>query len=110
MTRKPQSVKLVQTTPREKPSAAPEYPPVESHPPRKWELDLRVPLATIIVLVVQTVGVIWWAADASGRLSRAEADIAALSDVDERLVRIETISEQDHATLGRIEDRLNDRR
>lgn len=107
MTQRTQSAKLEQITPRAKRSAAPEYrQPVESHSPRKWELDLRVPLATLLMLLVQTVGVIWWAADTSGRLSRAEADIAQLSNVGERMVRVETLTEQNQESLERIEDRL----
>ena len=32
---------------------------------KKWSIGREIPIATIVVLVIQTVGVIWWAATIS---------------------------------------------
>jgi hypothetical protein len=39
---------------------------------RKWHVEKSVPLATIAMLMLQTAGVIWWAASTSARLEYLE--------------------------------------
>jgi NAD-specific glutamate dehydrogenase len=43
-----------------------------------WHLDKKVPLALILAMAVQTVGVIWWAASLSTRVDHQERQIAGL--------------------------------
>ena len=43
-----------------------------------WHLGKEVPIATIIVLILQTAGVIWWAATTSAKVDfMKEANVAA---------------------------------
>jgi hypothetical protein len=43
-----------------------------------WHLDKKVPLALIMAMAIQTVGVIWWAASLSTRVDHQEREIASL--------------------------------
>lgn len=43
-----------------------------------WHLDKKVPLALILAMAIQTVGVIWWAASLSTRVEHQERQIAGL--------------------------------
>ena len=45
---------------------------------RKWHVGKEIPIATIAVLIAQTVGVIWWAASTSAKVDfMKEAAVAA---------------------------------
>lgn len=67
-----------------------------------WHLDKRVPIAMIAAIVIQTTGIIWWAASMQAQVNANSREIQEQSDTRERLVRIETI-------LERLERRLGDR-
>jgi Tfp pilus assembly protein PilO len=65
-----------------------------------WSLDKKVPLALILTVIIQTIGVSWWAATLSGqvnylenRVTKAEATMEreALSSrlASDRLIRVE---------------------
>lgn len=56
---------------------------------RQWHLDKRVPLALIITIVVQTIGVSWWAATTSIRLEMVERKMDAAAPQAERLIRLD---------------------
>lgn len=66
-----------------------------------WHLDKRVPLAIIMTIVMQSCGLIWWAASLENRvvtLERASNDVAAdlasralvTGRQDQSIVRLET--------------------
>jgi len=50
----------------------------------KWHLDKRVPLALIILILVQTGSAIWWAAAVSGSISAIEKRVDFLDEVNRR--------------------------
>jgi len=56
----------------------------------QWHLDKRVPLALIGTLAMQTIVVVWWAANASARLDALEKKVESAAPQVERLVRVET--------------------
>jgi hypothetical protein len=41
----------------------------------KWHVDRRVPLATLIALIIQTSGMVWWASSLSSTVDRNSKDI-----------------------------------
>lgn len=47
-----------------------------------WHLDKKVPLALIMAMALQTLGVIWWAASLSTRVDHQERQIIALNASD----------------------------
>lgn len=50
-----------------------------------WHLDKRVPVAIIVALIMQTSGMVWWAAQASERLNSVERTIAQAAPQADRL-------------------------
>jgi uncharacterized membrane protein len=66
-----------------------------------WHLDKRVPVAMIFAILMQTIGIVWWAATIG-------ADVAQLktSDVrqDSRIESIQSIAGTQAVQLGRIEE------
>ena len=54
-----------------------------------WHLDKRVPLALIVTIFIQTVGIVWWAASISQRVDQIEKRQIERSAQSERLVRVE---------------------
>lgn len=43
-----------------------------------WHLDKKVPLALILALIVQTAGMVWWAASLSSRVQQHTGEITTL--------------------------------
>jgi chemotaxis signal transduction protein len=58
-----------------------------------WHLDKRVPIALIVVIMLQTVTLGVWVGSVQERVARNERDIESASDVGERLARVETLLE-----------------
>lgn len=58
-----------------------------------WSVDRRIPIALVLALFMQTCGFVWWAAQASLRLTEVERVVAAVSattaPIDIRLARVE---------------------
>jgi hypothetical protein len=46
-----------------------------------WHLDKRVPIALILALVMQTAGMVWWAAGLTHRVDQHAREIAALASL-----------------------------
>lgn len=68
---------------------------------QRWHADKRVPLATIAALLIQTAGVVWWAATINANVASLTADqqedrlrIAANSNAVATLTRSEAATEQ----------------
>ncbi len=55
----------------------------------RWHLDRRVPIALILALFIQTVGVVWWAATTDARVGQLES---SLTSMDRRLSDQEALS------------------
>lgn len=49
-----------------------------------WSLDKKVPLALIIALIIQTVGISWWAATLSSQVTYLESRVTKAEVVIER--------------------------
>lgn len=97
----------------------------ESH----WSVDRRVPLATLLALVIQTGGMVWWAATLQSTVDvhskviedfrvngtpGVRYEMATLkqktTNLDERLDRIETSLDKLNDKLERLLDDRRDRR
>lgn len=48
-------------------------------PPEPWHLDRRVPIALIVTLSMQTMGMVWWASGLAHRVDQAEQQISVLA-------------------------------
>ena len=46
--------------------------------PAQWHLDKRVPISIIIAMLLQTVGMVWWAASLSSRVEQHGREINSL--------------------------------
>lgn len=68
---------------------------------RQWVIDKHIPVALIVMLMMQTGGALWWAASISGRVDVLErqttagatavvATATASATLSERLVKLET--------------------
>jgi len=66
---------------------------VDSEQRRRWHIGKEIPLAVIATLIVQTTGVVWWAAGITHNSEKQTAAIATLTvtvaSMDERLRLIE---------------------
>lgn len=49
-----------------------------------WHLDKKVPLALILTMALQTLGVIWWAASLSTRVDHQERQIVSLVSAEQQ--------------------------
>ncbi len=58
-------------------------------PAGHWHLDRRVPVALIATLVLQTIGVVWWAATISARVDAIERRLFEMQGFSARLARLE---------------------
>lgn len=56
----------------------------------QWHLDKKVPIALILAIIMQTSGMVWWAASAAERLNALERKAEAVAPQAERLARVET--------------------
>ena len=54
-----------------------------------WSIDRKVPLALVITLLIQTGGVVWWAASTNQRLSSVETKLEMTAPQGDRLTRVE---------------------
>ncbi len=71
---------------------------------RDWYLDKRVPVALIIAIVTQTIGIVWWAATLSARVDGIQERISGMTGYASRLARLE---ERQLAVTGRL-DRIEE--
>lgn len=67
---------------------------------RKWHIGKEIPIATIVVLVIQTAGVIWWAASTS-----AKVDFMRESNLTAQIVQTAVDRKQDEESQ-RSESRI----
>lgn len=68
-----------------------------------WHLDKRVPLALIVTLLVQTAGIVWWAAGMEHRVSEHQRRIASLEQFD---VQSSSEARRVSELLARLDERL----
>ena len=70
---------------------------------KHWHLDRRVPIALIITIIMQTIGIVWWAASLSARVETLEHRFAELATYQARIVRLEEKQNAVYQRLDRIE-------
>lgn len=62
-----------------------------------WTVDKRIPLALVITIVLQTGGLVWWAATISSRVAVLEQfrieQVPAASSREGRIIRLETLAQ-----------------
>ncbi|HHI81959.1 MAG TPA: hypothetical protein ENJ99_02290 [Rhizobiales bacterium] len=68
-----------------------------------WHLDRRVPVALITAIMMQTIGIVWWAATLSARVDVLEERIRAARTNETRIVRLEANQTAVYQRLDRIE-------
>jgi ubiquinone biosynthesis protein UbiJ len=73
------------------------------------KIDLRITLALIVAMVLQTAGALIWMGHAAERLTNAERAVAAQPEASERLARVEEQLGEVRRSLARIEQRLEER-
>jgi hypothetical protein len=68
-----------------------------------WTVDKRVPLALILALMGQTIGVVWWAASLQSTISEHGRRIVVMEAADARMTtEAQRVSEQ----LARLDERM----
>ncbi len=72
-----------------------------------WHLDRKVPIALIVTIIVQTAGIVWWAANVDTRLAVIEKTDAAQGGYADRLTRLESAKEDVSRRLDRIEVKID---
>lgn len=70
---------------------------------RHWSLDRRIPLALIVVLVMQSAAIIYWAAGIEARVEQSEDAIDRFRPRVEALERGQGIT---NTAIARVEERL----
>ena len=70
-------------------------------------LDMKIPLALIVTVVVQTGGALLWAGGEAQRVTEVERRLDKQQGVSERLARLEAEAESTGAALARIEAKLD---
>jgi len=70
---------------------------------RNWHLDKRVPVALIVTIVMQTIGIVWWAASISARVEVLERRLDEARHNQSRIVRLEANQNAVYQRLDRIE-------
>jgi hypothetical protein len=75
---------------------------------RKWfEIERKIPLALVFGFILQTGGALFWAGAAAERIARVEQMSSENARVIERVVRLEERVASMHASLSRIEGKLD---
>jgi len=68
-----------------------------------FHIDKRVPIALIVTIVVQTAGIVWWAAGIQATQEQAAVNVAR---IETRVDRIDTARDDLNTRVIRIEEKL----
>lgn len=68
-----------------------------------FHIDKRVPIALIVTIVVQTAGIVWWAAGIQAAQEQAAVNVAR---IETRVDRIDTARDDLNTRVIRIEEKL----
>lgn len=93
----------------------------DNKPSEPWHLDKRVPIALIIAIAMQTMGIVWWASSLDHRVRTIEREVMALMQADsvqrdelrrttEYLARLDERVSQMMGVLREMRDELRARR
>jgi len=79
----------------------------ELSPERGLRFDLKIPLALIVTVAIQTGAACMWAGGEAQRVSDLERRLDKQQGVAERLARLEAETEATNAAIARIELKLD---
>lgn len=72
-----------------------------------WHFDRRIPVALLLAIIVQTVGVVWWASWANSQIVAGQAADVTLANADaalaDRLKDVEGANNDVNVRLARFE-------
>ncbi len=68
-----------------------------------WHLNRRVPVALIVTIIMQTIGIVWWAASISARVDVLERRLQEARHNQSRIIRLEANQNAVYQRLDRIE-------
>lgn len=79
-------------------------PPKQEAP--RWQVDRHIPVALIFAIIVQSIGLVTWAANLTTRVSTLEEQVKAqaniLGPMVERSIRLETRLESVNANISEV--------
>lgn len=73
---------------------------------QNWQIDKRIPIATILGMLFQTVAVVWWAATIDGRVTALEQRANKTDPLLERVIRMEVTISNVERTLSEVKNKL----
>lgn len=77
-----------------------------------WTVDKRIPLALVITIVLQTGGLVWWAATISSRVAVLEQfkleQVPASLGREGRIIRLETLAQSVASSIDEVKRSLSD--
>ena len=69
----------------------------------EWHLDKKIPISIIIALIIQSISFVWFMSKQDSRIGYLEAIANSNKQSHERLVRLETNTENIQYSIRRIE-------
>lgn len=81
---------------------------VQDKPDKHWQLDRKVPLALVYLLMAQFLGAVWFASNSLAQINNQEKRILVIENqrVSERLVTLESQMADTKALLQRVDSNL----
>lgn len=80
---------------------------------RAWHIDKRVPVALILMILMQTFGAAWWASSTDTRVStlerRMDATTLTMAPQADRLTRVEVKLETVQSGINEIKQLIRDK-
>lgn len=72
-----------------------------------WHLDKKVPIALIVTIALQTIGIVWYASKLDSRVAVVEQHVADTKEDASRLVRLESFRDNLRSRLDRLESKID---
>lgn len=74
--------------------------------PEHWMVDKRIPLASIVALVIQTMVFVWWGGGLAERVHQLESKVRDMATLSERLTKQEAVLDAVKDGVREIKDLL----
>jgi hypothetical protein len=71
-----------------------------------WQIDRRVPMAFVLTMFLQTVGVVWWASGVHSELAGHRSAIASLQAKSDQIAVIQTDIRHMTKTLEKVVEKV----
>lgn len=72
-----------------------------------WHFNRQINLALVVAVILQASMALWWAGGAAERIAQLEEETDRLANIDVRLAGLEAHVSEVHASVNRIEKRLD---